>query len=652
MMHDGLNLVLFAGPAPVLTLGVDSGGPGIARDLLIMLLAAGFVAMLLRRIKLATIPSYLITGALIGPTALGLINSDQSIQQITSLAVVLLMFTIGLHLNPADLRGGGMVRVLAVGVVSTLGVIAAFWPLSATATGSWPIGLSVAMAIAMSSTAVTMRVLADARETQRALGRMCVGISITQDLLSLACLALMPLLAAWAGVKGTADAGHAAFLLPDHWPAIAKAFAGLAGIAIFIALGQLLLPRLVLEALRGSSSEIALVFSAGAALLAAVVAAGFGLSPELGAFIAGFLLAGTPARHQLAGQLSPLRDLFMAVFFTAVGLKLDFVALREGWQMIALGVIGVLVLKSFVIAATAWVLGATATLAARTGLLLGQAGEFTIVVLTAAAAVGLVQPATNTRLIAIVVATLILVPILFKQLDRLNPILMRIRPAGWTRTEAFADAEPEPMPSAPRRRAPGVRETQAPDTHAPHRTAAPKHVIIAGFGVVGRSLADRLDLIDIPFVIVDMNQSTINTQTKLGRRAVYGDVSNTEVLESAGLSRADAVMLTIPDDEATLRACKVVREHRADVYIAARTSFLSKAMLAMQLGADLVVVEEVATAEAMAKQVMDALIKRAASQKVAEPAAALAKGITTTLASATTASTATGNGTENNAKPS
>ncbi len=623
-----LNVLALAAPAA----GSQSGN--IARDLVIMLIGSALVAMALRHIKLATIPCFLITGALLGPTATGFISSGENISSISSLAVVLLMFTIGMHLNPSEIRGGGMIRALFVGVVSTVAVILVFWPLSAAATGSAPVGLALAMAIAMSSTAVAMRIVSDARETHRSLGRMALAIAIAQDLLALGCMAMMPLLAVWAGVTPkSGDGAHAAFLLPADWPTALKGVVGIIGIAVFILLGRLVLPRLVLEATRGASSEIALVLSAGAALLAAIVAAGLGFSPELGAFTAGFLLSSTSVRHQLAGQLSPLRDLFMAVFFTSVGLTLDFASLRDGWMLVVLGVVGLVVIKSFIIAATAWTLGATPTLAARSGLLLGQAGEFSIVVLGAAGAVGLISADTNSRVIAIAVTSLILVPMLFKQLDRLQPLLSRMKPAGWTPQDVFAEQSgpghgpaSSIVPGRPGGRAQstagganastsnGARHEQA---HQPE--ARPAHVIIAGFGVVGRSLADRLDILDIPFIVVDMNQATIATQLKLGRKAVYGDISNIEVLESAGLEQADAVMLTIPDDEATLRACQTVRSHNANVYIAARTGFLSRAMQAMQLGADIVVVEEVATAEAMAKQVIAGLTARAAArQKSAE----------------------------------
>ncbi len=614
-----MPLLMLASPDP------SPGGSGnIGRDLVIMLIGSALMAMVLRRIKLATIPCFLITGALLGPTATGLISSGENISSISSLAVILLMFTIGMHLNPSELRGGGMTRSLFVGIASTLAVVLVFWPLSAMATGSLPIGLAIAMAIAMSSTAVAMRIIADNRETHRSLGRMCLAVSISQDLLSLGCMAMMPLLAVWAGVKaGAGGDAHAAFFLPTDWPAAVKGVVGILGIALFIALGRLVLPRLVLEATRGASSEIALVLTAGAALLAAIVAAGLGFSPELGAFTAGFLLSSTSVRHQLAGQLSPLRELFMAVFFTSVGLSLDFNLLREGWILVGLGVIGLVVVKSFIIAATAWTLGATPTLAARSGLLLGQAGEFSIVVLGAASAVGLIQPDTNSRIIAIAVISLILIPVLFKEFDRLQPLLSRLKPAGWTRTDVFAEQTPAGADGGEsnsswrsKARAPRSDESGSlPDGQTHYPFARPAHVIIAGFGVVGRSLADRLDLLDIPFIVVDMNQSTIQTQIKLGRKAVYGDISNIEVLESAGLKQADAVMLTIPDDEATLRACQIVRSHNANVYIAARTSFLSLAMQAMQLGADIVVVEEVATAEAMAKQVVAGLTARAAERE-------------------------------------
>ncbi|MCW5764539.1 MAG: NAD-binding protein, partial [Phycisphaeraceae bacterium] len=308
-----------------------------------------------------------------------------------------------------------------------------------------------------------------------------------------------------------------------------------------------------------------------------------------------------------------------AVFFTAVGLKLDLRAMVDHWQTISIGLVAVLSLKAVAISATAWMMGATAPVAAVCGLALCQAGEFTIVLLAAAAGQNLILPDAVSALTCVVVLSLTLTPTLYSLGHSLAPMLKRLPMSGWTRSSALRDMPP--MPGEMARQA-GLEP--APDLNGqaagePLPPAIARYVIIAGFGVVGRALADRLEVAGVPFCVVDLNQNTIATQRKLGRRAVYGDVTNTEVLHSAGIDQADAVLVTIPDDEATLRACAVIRQARPSAFIAARTSFLSKAMAAAQQGADHVTIEEVATAEAMARQVMDRLAARAVTVPQGRP---------------------------------
>lgn len=622
-------------------LAADAGHGGHARpmvvDLLILLSCAGLLAMVLWRLRLATIPAYLICGALIGPSALGFIVSLENVEAISGLAMVLLMFTIGLHLDPAAMSGG-MVRVLALGGISTGAVVIALTPLGLAGGLSLPASIAMAMALSMSSTAVVLSLLQQRREMHRLHGRLCVGIEITQDLLSLVFLALMPVLANWhhalrprPEVVGppapgeTEGAGvHAAFILdqlPEGTPEFVKAAVAVLGIAVLIVLARVVLPRILREAVRTRSSEVPLVVTAAAALLAASCASGLGFSPELGAFLAGFILAGTPFRAQLAGQLSPMRDLFMAVFFTSVGLRLDLGALAgvAGVLTVVLTTAGVIAVKASVTAATTWAMGATAPVSALVGLTLAQAGEFTIVVLTPALALGMVTSDDFAIVIAVVVITLIVTPSLNQFGRRLQPRLARVPLAGWNSSGALRERSGEHEHASGAAEASAHLQAEGPvhaaTAGAGERTPAPRplarYVIIAGFGVVGRALADRLRVANVPMCVVDMNRQTVDTQRKLGRRAVYGDVSNPEVLEAAGIEHADAVMLTIPDDEATLRACEAIRRIRPDVYIAVRTSFLSKAMEATMLGADQVIVEEVATAETMARQVLEALKGRA-----------------------------------------
>lgn len=609
---------------PALTLGLAGGtahttaanGAAASPDqpaivvLLVMLLCAALMAILGKRFRLPTIASYLIAGALLAVT--GLINAHTpNVESISELALVMLMFTVGLHLDPSELSRG-MVSVLLVGVLATIASVGAILPLTVgiSATAPLPTGLALAMGFSMSSTAVVVRIMQQRRDTQRTHGRIILGSLIVQDLIALVFLAMMPALALWAGAKSIETAGNGSgFLLPLGWHWSLRAVVAITGITLMILLARKLLPWLLHHAARGKNSEIPLVTAAAAGLTCAGLAFGLGFSAELGAFLAGFILAGTDFRHHLAGQLVPMRDLFMAVFFTSVGLQINPATLGANWPILLIGVVGVLSLKAVAIGAVVWLSGATTVVSVVTGLALCQAGEFSIVLIHEAVRLGLLNQTQSGVSISIVGITLLLAPALYHLGFRLGPWANTIPPAGWKRFRLLNDIAPDKSVHAGKPHPPVHAENAQSN-----EPALASYVIIAGFGVVGRSLADRLDVSDVPYCIVDMNQATINTQRRLGRHAIYGDVSNAEVLESAGIERADAVMLTIPDDEATLRACQVVREHRPDVYIAARTSFLSKAMQAMQLGADMVVVEEVATAEAMAKQVMEGLRHRAKSR--------------------------------------
>jgi CPA2 family monovalent cation:H+ antiporter-2 len=352
--------------------------------------------------------------------------------------------------------------------------------------------------------------------------------------------------------------------------------------------GTALLPRLLAEAARDTSSELLLVLSAAVGLGAAMLTAALGLSPELGAFLAGFLLAGTPFRYQLAGQIGPMRDLFMAVFFTAVGMSVDMAAAAELWWVVLLALGATLVVKFVSISVTAWAFGAPPAVAVTVGITLAQAGEFTLVVSGVAAGSGLFgehTASTESTVVTVVFLSLIVTPALMSVARRAGSALVGWPQAPWLSRGALARrAQPIPQSDQPSR---------------PVRRA-----LVAGFGPVGRAVADRLAASGFEVSIIELNRKTVDTQAALGRRIVYGDATNPDVLESAGVREADAVVLTVPDDQAMLRACKAVRGVNANAYIAARTNYLSTAFLAREQGASHVTVEELATAEAMVREIL------------------------------------------------
>lgn len=593
-----------------LTLAEQAAHGNTAVGLVVILVTAALVATLFRRLRLQIIPGYIIAGALVSILGHAIRKHYDiglgDVENISQFATVLLMFTIGLQLELDSLRRS-MISVFGLGITATLAVAVALWIAGMAFGLSAPAALAVGMALSISSTAVLLRVLQERRELHQTHGRLCIGVSIAQDLLSIAMLGTMPAVAAWSAVS---SAQGVPMESPDFAKTGLSVLIGIAGVTLLLMIGRYALPVL-LEFLadigsRGStgksglgSKELVLVSSAAIALAAAVTTSLLGFSPELGAFLAGLLLALTPYRTQLAGQLEPLRDLLMAIFFTAVGLGIDVQEVIPYLGPIVAGVVVLMAVKLFVNWAAVWALTGSAPLGAITAIYLGNAGEFSLVLLAAA---GQTKPAPIISggpmgaLIAVIVLSLILSPFLFAYAHPLATRMQRIGPPRWNRRFGVR------IKSETARPANGEGEKS--------ETINARHVIIAGFGPVGRSLAARLDVHKVPYTVIELNPETIRRQRRLGRSILYGDITNPEVLEAAGAREADAVVITIPDDESTLRAIAIARGLSATTFIACRTGFLSGAFRAYEAGADHAVVEEVVTADAMEKQIFEKLQER------------------------------------------
>ena len=555
----------------------------IITDLVVILVSAAVVAVVMQPMRLAAIPAYLIAGAFIGPRALGLVPSPEGLGAISHLAIILLLFGIGLELHLSVLKHR-LARMIVAGFGSCLLSILVGWPIAFWFGLPPPAALAVSMALALSSTALVMRIIADRRELRRMRGRLALSILVIQDMIVLGMLAAIPALEVWAGSDVKLAAGTVVQLAGDGGTLqfVVEAILRVGGVAVLIVIGRVILPRVLRESFKGRSLEVMTLAGVAAALLAAVVAKGIGFSLEVGAFLAGFMLAGTPFRHQLSGQIGPLRDIFIAVFFTTLGMKLDPSILAQWWWVIIAGGALMMVLKAAVISGVCWALGTTASIAIAVGLSLAQAGEFSLIVLGATHDNGIIDDATMATAIAIVVISLIVTPALVELGGRLARVASKIGTAPWIKSSLLRDP-----------------------THARlHASNQAKHVIIAGYGPIGCLIAEELERAGINYTVVELNPATVQEQTRRGRRVIFGDVGNLEVLESAGIGSAHALVLTIPDEEAVLRACAVARRRAPDVFIAARTRVLSKRAGLMEVGADSVTVDETSAAAEMLRVVM------------------------------------------------
>ena len=549
---------------------------GIGRDVLAILVCAGLVPLVLRRLRVALIPGYLLAGVLIGPV-LGVVSDAEHVAGVASLATVLLMFSIGLHFDFHSMKSSAT-AIVGIGVASTAGSAVMIGAVGLLLGLPWQAAACVGMALAMSSTAAVLKLLQQRRELHRPHGRLSFGVLLMQDLAVVVVLAIIPLLASSdARAQAQAVALHPAFRVVV--------------VGALILLGRLAVPRIMHAAARAGGSELVLVIGAAVALGAAVATKKVGLSEELGAFVAGLMLASSPFRHQLSGQLAPLRDLFMAVFFTAVGLQVSPSDINSAWWVVAVGAAALLALKGASITFWSWAFGASPAVAVRTGLNLAQAGEFSLIVLMVASTAGAIDDQQRAIAIAVVFVSLLVTPGMVFASGHVGTLRGFGRMAPWIHRTVLIEPDTPGEPDS----TPG---------HAP-----PAAVIIAGFGPVGRACAERLDKAGVKYTIIELNARTVKTQTGLGRSIVYGDATNAHVLESAGVESARAVLLTIPDDEAMVRACRAIRSINSDVFVSARASVLSRAMEAKGVGANVVMVDEIAAARAMADQVVAELHK-------------------------------------------
>ncbi len=563
---------------PILA-AVGEAERAIAIDLFVILAVAGLVALVMQRMRLAIVPAYLIAGAVIGPNALGLVPTEQSLEAVSHLAIVLLLFGIGLELDISILRHG-LTRMILAGLGSCVLSVAVGFPVARVFGLEPPAALALCMAFSLSSTAVVLRILAARRELRRRSGRLSFAILVVQDVVVLAMLALLPVVARWSG---TIDAEAPAEAM--SWSKFAgEAFLMMGGVGALVVAGKTVLPALLRESLRGRRLEVMMLVGISAALAAALLAQAIGFSLEMGAFLAGFILAGTPFRHQMSGQIGPLRDIFSALFFTTVGMKVVPVAVIDQWWIIFLGVGALVVIKTVVIGVVCWAVGALTTNAIIVGFSLAQAGEFSLILIGESADLGILPPGVVPCAIAMVVISLILTPGLADVGRRIARRAGRGSHAPWVRSSVFgavhADVATEP---------------------------GPRHIIIGGFGPIGRRIADVLEKAGVSYTVIELNPDTVAEQLRRHRSIIFGDVANLNVLESAGLGHADALILTVPDEDAVLRACAVARRRSPAMFIAVRTGLVSHSHAAADIGADHVTVDEVVTAEAMVRVVMERL---------------------------------------------
>ena len=499
-------------------------------DVLVFLAGAVVAVPLFRRFGLGAVLGYLVAGVIIGPWVLGLIDDVDAILHFAELGVVMLLFIIGLELQPSRLWA---LRRLVFGYgtaqwLFTALVIGAVGMLFGSTVGT---ALLVGLVLALSSTAFALQLLAERNDLTKRYGRMAFAVLLFQDLAVVPLLAIVPLLG---------NQTEAALPLT----AIGKAVVAL---ALVVIAGRFLLRHVLrvvaLSRVREVLTATALLVVLGTALLMEQA----GLSMALGAFLAGVLLADSEFRHQLEADIEPFKGLLLGLFFMAVGMSLNLgLVLDTPWIVSSLVVLLVGIKFGVLFGLGKWV-GLDTPSARRLGLVISQGGEFAFVVFGVAVRAGALEQELAELLIVVVSLSMVTTPLLLLAEDRLS------KPA---KTDEDFDV--------------------MPDERSP--------VIIAGFGRFGQITARILGAKRIPFIALEVSQEQVDFVRKYGATIYYGDASRPDLLESAGAADAKLFVLAIDEPEASLRTARMVRQHFPHLTILARARNRKHAYELMDLG--------------------------------------------------------------------
>ena len=499
------------------------------QSVLILLAAAVLVVIVFRVLKLPAMLGYLLVGVAIGPYGFRLIADAEDTRNLAEFGVVFLMFSIGLEFSLTKLATMRRI-VFGLGtsqVVLTLAIVIA---LTFAAGADWRMGVVLGGALAMSSTAIVSKILADRLEINTLHGRQVVGVLLFQDLAVVPLLIVIPELA-------RQPAGLAAGLML----AMLKASVVL---AILLYYGQRPMRAWFHLVATQKSSELfvlnVLLITLGLAYITQVA----GLSLALGAFVAGMLISETEYRYQVEDDIKPFRDVLLGLFFVTLGMKLNIESVFDNLPWVGAALIALLVFKTVLIAGLSRLFGSATGPALRTGLDLAQGGEFGFVLLLAAP-LNLVPESTLQIVLAAMVLSMVAAPFIIEKSEH---IVRHVSGAEWL--------------------------TRAMELHnvAVQSMAASQHVVVCGYGRSGQNLVRLLAREKISSIALDNDPERVREAAAAGESVVYGDATRREVLVAAGLLRAKALVVSVADTELALRVLSAVRQARPGLAVIVRTS--------------------------------------------------------------------------------
>ena len=492
------------------------------QDILILLAAAIITVPLFQRFRLGSVLGYLVAGAIVGPWGFGFIDEIREIRHIAEFGVVFLLFLIGIELKPARLWamrrmvfGLGSAQVMLTGLV--IAGIALLFEQSLKS------AVIIGFGLALSSTAFGLQILSERGEMGTVHGQAALSVLLLQDLAVVPLLTLVSLLAAESTLLEGIE-----FAVLD----------AVVVITVVILAGRFLLSPVLRLVATSRTAEVFTAAAVFAVLGTAWLMQQVGLSLALGAFLAGLMMAESQYRHQVIADIQPFRGILLGLFFMAVGMSIDFGLLGRHPALIAGLVLGLLLVKSSILWALCRLMGIDTPNATRVAMLLSQSGEFGFVIFGLAAISGVLPEALFHILVLLVALSMTTTPLMANLCELLGRCL--------------------------------TRSLMPHDVNTEHIGTDRPHVIIAGFGRVGRRVAKILQSADIPYLAIDSNAERVREGRQDGFSVFFGDASQADVLKAAGAGEAGVLVCTLDREVPAVRLVNIMRQYYPQIAIHVR----------------------------------------------------------------------------------
>jgi K+:H+ antiporter len=545
----------------------------ILGNIIIILALSASVIFVFLRLRIPAIVGFILSGILAGPQVLGLIKAQSDVEAVAELGVVLLLFSIGIEFSIKNIMEVGR-RIFFGGSIQVIATVALVYGIAMLLKFDSRESILFGILISMSSTAIVLKMLDERAETTSENGNNTLSILIFQDLLVVPLMILIPLLG--EGRLGIQE------------PAVFFLGKALLLVLFLYASYKYLVPLFLHQIARTRSRELFLISIILLCFGVAWITSLLGLSLALGAFLAGLIISESQYNQEALGRILPLRDIFMSLFFISIGMLLDIPFLLEHiWMFLGLAAC-IVMMKTFTGSFATIALGYPLRSAVLVGLALAQVGEFSFILSRSALEHGILHVNDYQTFLGISLITMVATPFIINGSPHIADLAMRI---PWQRTLSF-----------------GMKSHPLITSDA---NGMKKHLVIIGYGVVGRNVAHSARLAGIPYVIIDMNPETVRAERKKGEPIHYGDATQEAILKHVRIEESHVVVITIPEIPTSRRITELARRLNPAGYIISRTRFVTEVGPLYDLGADEVVPEEFETSiEIFARALAEYLIPR------------------------------------------